>query len=152
MRPRSGFSLLELIIVLTLLATLTMIAAPRISVARERGSMSSARQQLSATLTSARAAAIQKGRPARLRVKDGVVSVWVLNMEDSVQVVAPTNYSDEYGVSLSPSRASDTLITFDPRGFARLADDAAFRFARGGLRDSVCLTRLGQLLPTGCVR
>ncbi len=151
MRHRPGFSMIELVTVVALVAIVAAMAAPSVSRAREQSSMTSARQQLTATLVSARASAIQKGRPARMRVHDNVVTVWVETMADSVQVVARTDFADEYGVQLAAA-SGDTLLSFDPRGFLapRLAQTARFRIERGASTDSVCVTTLGQLLPREC--
>lgn len=145
--------MIELLVVMALLVGLTMMAAPKISSARERSSLSSARQQLTATVAAARAAAVQKGRPSQLRVKNGVVSVWAADMAGNVQVVTQTSYATEYGVTLTLANASDTLITFEPRGFSRrMATPPRFVLQRGAMKDSVCLTVLGKLLPRGCVQ
>lgn len=151
MRHRPGFTLIELIIVVALVAIVTAMAAPTVNRAREQASMTSARQQLTATLVAARASAIQKGRPARMRVDGNVVTVWVETMADSVQVVARTDFAEEYGVDLVAATA-DTLLSFDPRGFLspRLAAAARYRIERGADTDSVCVTTLGQLLPREC--
>ena len=62
--------MLELMIVLLLLAGITAISAPRIASLRDSSNMASARAQLTATLATARAAALQKGRTA-LFIRNG---------------------------------------------------------------------------------
>ncbi|MHB1224842.1 MAG: GspH/FimT family pseudopilin [Gemmatimonadaceae bacterium] len=147
----SGFTLLELLIVVVISGMLAMMAAPRISAARNTANLVSAREQLSAAISTARAAAIQKGQPVTLRFTAAGPSATVVGRTGAqLRIVAPVDLRTQYGVTVSTR--TDT-IRFDSRGLAapKLGGRAVFRLtgAAGGV-DSVCVGVLGQIMPRGC--
>lgn len=147
----SGFTLMEILIVVVIGGILALIAAPRISEARNTANLVSAREQLSAAVSTARAAAIQKGEPVTLRFTAAGPSATMLGRTGTVlRIVPPVDLRAVYGVTVS---ASTDSIRFDSRGLAapKLRGRAVFRLtgAAGGV-DSVCVGLLGQIMPRGC--
>ena len=84
LRSRPGYTLTEMVIVVLMVGMLTMISLPKFSGLVERNKLSAAREEITAAIATARAAAVQKGQQitARLRFSDGK---WRL---DDVKVVA----------------------------------------------------------------
>ena len=105
-----------------------------------------------------RAASIQRGRAARVRIRNDTILVTVDT--GAVGSVSPARYTvlgpksllGEHGVTVTGAAASDTGIAFDSRGLAspRLDQRAVFILRRSTVRDSVCVSRLGMLLPARC--
>jgi prepilin-type N-terminal cleavage/methylation domain-containing protein len=161
-RGRSGFTLLELLIVLVIVGVLSIISLPKFNDWRDRGQITSARQTVAAAVATARAAAVQKGYPGYFIVNGDVISVEVDTLPGApllkLNVVPTVALDTEYATKLTlPDGSTSTVIRFDPRGFAspRLAPpsgEAAYiiRLSSGARRDSVCLARMGQILPRGC--
>jgi prepilin-type N-terminal cleavage/methylation domain-containing protein len=148
---RRGFSLLEMLIVMVIVAGLAIFSLPRFGGLRDRSRMTAARQEIEAGIATARAAAIQKGRTARFRLAAGFLTVTVDTTAGGAQktLIARHSLDSLHGVTTS---ATDTMITFDPRGFAqpRLAATGIFRVLGTGRRDSVCVTPAGQIMPRRC--
>ena len=146
-----GFTLLELVIVIVISGMLMMIAAPRISEARNTANLVSAREQVSAAISTARAAAIQKGEPVTVRFTAAGPSATIRGRTGAeVRIIPPVDLRSVYGVTVSTRTDS---IRFDSRGLAapKLSERAVFRMTGlGGGVDSVCVGVLGQIMPRGC--
>ena len=149
---RRGFSLLELLIVFVLVGILSMIAWPRMGQMRETYRIQSAKQQVMAAITTARAAAVQKGRTARFRVGGNVMSAVVrTSASDSAFVVRPRNMLQEFAVTIVPGNPADTLVTWEARGFGRVSPAPLRLIIQGATKaDTVCVGAIGQLMPRGC--
>ena len=135
---RKGFSLIELMLVCTIVGILTLMSMPRVHAMREAYGVRSARTELASAVATARSAAVQKGRVARLRVGDNTFSA-----------VVRTSAAE----SLFVSEPGDSVLTFGPRGFRttpRVARTQRFMLRRGASVDSLCVGMLGQILPRGC--
>jgi len=155
-RGAAGFTLVELLICLTLVGVLAALAGPPLAGLRGAQAVRGARGEVVATIEAARAAAVQRGRPARVVVRGNTMRALV---DDGTTagfvVVATADLHKEYGVVVSTGVRADTLIYFDARGLAnpRLGRDARYvvQSVAGPQRDSVCVSNLGLLLPPGCV-
>jgi prepilin-type N-terminal cleavage/methylation domain-containing protein len=148
---RKGFTLVEMLIVVVIIGGLTLFSIPKFAVLQERSKLTSARQEIEAALVTARAAAIQKGRVAKLHIANNKLSVTVIPVGGGVeQTVLPVMPLDSvYGITMT---VTDTLIVFDVRGFAspRLAATGMFKLIGRTRRDSVCISTTGQILSRGC--
>lgn len=150
---RDGFSLIEMMIVVVLLAAVTAMSAPKIAEIRHSSNMASARQQVTATLASARAAAIQKGRPALFIRNGNEIRATVPYGTDSQTVIVPrTDLNTEFRVRVEIGGAASDTIRFDSRGLAspRLTGTGIVHLVGSMRRDSVCVGVVGQLFPRGC--
>jgi hypothetical protein len=57
-----------------------------------------------------------------------------------------------YGVQLRPA-ASDETLRFDSRGFVPdRTDKVVYYLTVAGLKDSICVSRLGIVTKAGCVK
>jgi Tfp pilus assembly protein FimT len=141
-----------MLMVFVIMALLVAFSLPKFAVLQERSRLTSARQELEAAIATARAAAIQQGRTARVRFYSNQVQVLAVSSSSgTTTTVMPAMPLDSvYGVTLS---ASDTAIVFDSRGFAspRLGATGVFTLiGKNARRDSVCVTTAGQIMPRKC--
>ena len=157
-RPRGGFTMVELLLVIAMVGAVVAIAMPKMRGFRDTSAVRSARLELTTAIEAARAASIQRGRPARVRIMNDTVLVTVDTSAaggataSRYTVLGPKSLHREHAVSVTGRAASDTGVAFDSRGLAspRLAGTAVFVLERNGTRDSVCVSRLGMLLPSRC--
>ncbi|HEX5829940.1 MAG TPA: prepilin-type N-terminal cleavage/methylation domain-containing protein [Gemmatimonadaceae bacterium] len=160
---RTGFTLVEILIVITIVGILSAIAMPKITQWRARSRLTSARQVLTASIAMARAAAVQKGFTSRLRLGNNEILVEVDTSSvpgvPKLAIIKRVSLLEEYGATVVFVADSDVQSTmdlyYDPRGFAQprlpaVGGPNVFRLAAGARTDSVCLARLGQILPRGC--
>lgn len=153
-KRRSGFTLLEGIIVMSILAVLSAIGAPTLSDALRKRTTSSAADQFSAAHSLARATAVRYGRVARLHIAPSTRSFWIdvdtsatgINQRGTVGDVRQLDAVT--GLTMTSTR---TLLCFDARGLAATRDpcqagDAQVIIAMSGAADTVNTTVLGKVL------
>lgn len=152
-----GFSLFELLVVVAIIGALAALTLPKFTVIRDQNNVSGARARLESTIATARASAIHKGRLSLFVVSGNIVSVWSQDPTTGTwqQQVKPFNLSSVYpGVQVQLGGASLNHIYFEPRGLTysvnRPPSTLVFRVVGNTARDSVCVSRQGQLLPRGC--
>jgi Tfp pilus assembly protein FimT len=140
-----------LLIVVSVIGLLTLFSIPKFSRLVERNKLSAAREELSAAIATARAAAVQKGRTATLFLSGNQMWVTVVtsNSGATTTIVPVRSFSTLYNVSVT---ASSPTLTFDMRGFAnpRLATIGKFVISGASKKDSVCITTAGQIMPRSC--
>ena len=152
-RSRQGYTLTEMLIVVVIVGALTMFAIPKFSVVVQRNKLSAAREEITAAIATARAAAVQKGRSATFRIVSGnriAVTVVSADQSTTTTLVPAKSLMTLYNVSIAS--ATDSAITYDMRGFVtpRLSSTGMIKLRQGARRDSICLTRAGQIMPRGC--
>lgn len=155
---RAGFTLLEMMIVVVVIGIIAMLATPKLAHFRDQSALSAARQQMAATSDAARAAAIQRGRPAYVR---RVGSRLIAAVDTSTRGKAPSYMrvmvagplDTLFGVKLTGALPQDTAVWWDGRGFALPRPDSTVKFVvtnKAG-RDSVCISKFGIILPRRCM-
>ena len=153
-RSRRGYTLTEMLIVVSVVGLLTLFSLPKFRGLVERNKLTAAREELAAAIATARAAAVQKGRTATLFLSGNQMWVTVVtnNAGSTTTIVPVKSFGTLYNVSVSPKDPALTSVTFDMRGFAtpRLSQTGVFRMVRGTKKDSLCITTAGQLMPRGC--
>lgn len=148
MRQRPGFTFIEILIVMIIAGIVLAIAAPRLGTASSRSDVRSAKQEVAAYLSHARAAAIQQGREARFVVDGNNIRVIVDNGDGTWALAADHNVGAETGATLSATRDS---VRFDPRGLAIGNNPIATIVAtKNDFRDSVCVIGLGRIDTDRC--
>ena len=148
-RSRSGFTMLEMLTVMMIMGIVLAFGIPKFNSLRNSGRVGSAKVQMGTSLTTARAAAIQNGRPSRWTVVGNTITVQAQNAAGNwVNVGTPVDYYTQYNVSLS---ASPSTIEFDGRGLASGLTGTAKLYVRGITTDSICVTILGVVLRNGCL-
>ena len=140
-----------MLIVVSIIGLLTLFALPKFSGLVERNQLSAAREELSAAIATARAAAVQKGRTATLFLSGNQMWVTVVtsNAGATTTIVPMKSFTSLYKVSVT---ATEPSITFDMRGFAnpRLSTTGKFVITGASRKDSVCITTAGQIMPRSC--
>jgi Tfp pilus assembly protein FimT len=156
---RPGLTLPELLITFAVGAIVASLSAPMISRSRDQFAVRGARNEVVTVIEAARAASVQRSRPARFIVRGNQVMAIVDTggaggaATGTFTVLRPQGLDTAYRVRLAVALPTDTLIAFDSRGFAnpRLGHIARIRITGRVVVDSVCLTSFGQLLPKGCM-
>lgn len=144
-RQDAGFTLVEILVAVTVGLVLTGIAALNTSGARAGYSISSAERAVAAMAARARSHAVERGTHVLLHVNSSSDSVWVTAGADLVDGV---NLAREFGVDLTTESGSFTLC-FTPRGFAdpncgTMSGTQKLGFTRGGRSSFVTILPLGQ--------
>lgn len=145
---RSGFTLIEMMVVVALMAIMMTVAAPRIRSIRDRSNLRAARDEVATAFALARSAAVQKGIVATLTARGDSVSV---TLSSGQLVLAPRALDELYGASLRPV-AADQTVQFDSRGFAiNRPAQTQYVLSVGGASASVCVSKLGLVTKVGCI-
>ena len=151
---QSGFTLLEGIIVMSILAVLSAIGAPTLSDALRERTTSSAADQFAATHSLARATAVRYGRVAQLHISPNTKS-WYIEIDTSATGInqrAKVGHVRQLdavtGLTMTSTRS---LICFDARGLASTvtgceAGDAQVIFSMSTAADTINTTVLGKVL------
>jgi prepilin-type N-terminal cleavage/methylation domain-containing protein len=155
-RHRSGFTILELVVVMTIAGIIIAITGRGIASAYAGNNRTSASRVVSSTLFQARALAIQRSMRSTL-VRSGST---ILIFGDSgsaatrVQLGKTVDVNQRYGVTLtsnvSPAIPRDSIF-FDPRGVLTGAvTNYKIIVTKGTKADTVCVSGLGTTLARGC--
>ena len=145
---RSGFTLIEVLMVVVIAGLLIAMGVPKFTQLRESGRLKAAKTNMISTLTTARAAAIQNGRPARwIRINNQIIVQSTNNAGNFTTFMNPVDFEQKYKVTLN---STTTIVNFDARGFANGANNFKV-YIRGVTVDSVCMTNAGAVLLRGCL-
>ncbi|MEX2154159.1 MAG: type II secretion system protein [Gemmatimonadaceae bacterium] len=151
---KHGYTLAEVLIVVSIAGILAAVALPRLGRIRDAGQMSSATTRFTRAVMAARQASIQRGK--RSYFKHSGSSIWVIldttgNATDSVIVTASLSLQNLYGVEVT-APTGVTSIEYDPRGIATQPDKQVFKFKHlgSGKLDSLCVSRLGNTIREKC--
>lgn len=151
-----GFSLIEALIVVTLIGLLAALVFPTLSGARAKADLAAARDAFAATHALARQVAGQYGRLARIRIDPAANRFWVTVDTSTVPdrpawdtIGPPVDVAARFGgVRLDSNRRT---LCFDPNGLGTAAlecelPNATVIFQRQQFADTVTISRLGRLL------
>jgi prepilin-type N-terminal cleavage/methylation domain-containing protein len=155
-RSRRGFSLPELMVVITIIGLLTLMSIPKIRSFRSGNNLRSAKAQVASSLATARAAAIQKGRDARFIVQGNNLAVAVDTGAASgfqgFVVLSNVPIDDRYSATISLTNAADSVVSYDSRGFGATGSGTRAKYILRvqSMVDSVCVSQLGLINKRGC--
>lgn len=141
---RRGFSLVELLVALTVAAIVLGFALPRFAPMRQASNVRAANQVVNAYLNTARQTAVRRGQDVTFERTGNTVRVWTL-VNGAPRVVEPdVDLAESYGVTVEGSLGT---VRYNSRGFAwpRLGAEQRLRVYRGKNKDSVCVSTLGML-------
>jgi len=144
MRDRCGFTLLELVVVLALLAIAIGVAYPGARAASDAWAVRAARDAVASVLAGTRAAArAHRGAEVLIVVDEGAV------LTRSGARPRPERRLDlarDWGVSVaSPAFAGDTIaIRYDALGLGRIAN-RTLRFERGRAAAGITVSAYGRV-------
>ena len=143
---RSGFTVIELLIVIIIIGVLTGIALPKLSTAAQKSNVRSTRIELASMVTRARAAAIQRGCVDSLHINTSTSVAWVTACKLSGSgrdTVGPVdNLNKRFGVTLSTSK---TDYGYDPRGILVGFSGGTIAITGSGYSDSVVINNVGKV-------
>jgi prepilin-type N-terminal cleavage/methylation domain-containing protein len=150
---RGGFTLLEIIIVLALLAVIAAMGAPKLSAALRRRTTQTAADQFATAHSLARVTALRYGRVAQLHIDATTTRFWV-DVDTSANGVGQRatiwyerNLSQP-GLVMSSNRS---LLCFDARALPLVlgaceSGDATVIFTATDRADTVKTAALGKIL------
>jgi prepilin-type N-terminal cleavage/methylation domain-containing protein len=142
-RSRSGFTLVEALIVVVLLGLITLIGFPRISAAMVRSDLRSARTAVINLVATARAASVQMSRSTWIKFEDSTAYVFTQTGVTLDTIGTVQNLAAQYGVTV----AGADSIQFDPRGFgASFGDSTSVVLSRNSHSETVTLDGLGRVI------
>ena len=137
--PRAGTTLLELLVVCTLVALLAAVAAPATRAVVDAVQLRGAMSELAAACAAARQLAILRGQPVTVRVDDARGTVVVATPADTV---VHRDVGALFGVRLAATRDA---IVFAPTGLGYGAANLSVVVTRGRLADTLFVSRLGRV-------
>ncbi len=145
MRDRRGFTLVEIVIVIVLIALMAAFAIPRIGDALVKQNIRSARVAITTLHAKARAYAIQRARQVALVTRNN--EIYLISMTPVTDVVdtidAPVNLNTRYGVTVTTNNDS---IVFDPRGLGTATTTTDIVVSKNAYADTVKITPAGNIM------
>jgi prepilin-type N-terminal cleavage/methylation domain-containing protein len=148
-RSRSGFTLIEALIVVVILGLIVLLGYPKVGAAMAKTDLRSARTTVINLVATARAASVQTNRRTWIKFEGNKAYVLARPRQKAGAGTADTvgtvqNLSAQYGVTLAAVADS---IQFDPRGFgANLGDTSSVTLSRNGHAETVKLDGLGRVI------
>lgn len=146
--PRGGFTLIETLAVLVVIALGMLIALPRFADTVAQSNLSSARAKVISLYSSARASASSSGRSAWLHLTGNRVYVTAsprrkapIGANTIDTLTPPENVYTQYGVSVGYNTDS---VRIDPAGLGR--DSAVIVLTKGSRVDTVRISQYGRVL------
>src|SRR6478609_9679829 len=122
-RHRSGFTLFELLIVITLMGLVLAFAYPKISRTAKVASLRTARSSMITALNVTKSSAVTSGKCAYTKLTASSVTVFTTPCEGGtqIQIVSNRNFQNDYGVTLTLTKGGGSALSadsigFDPRG------------------------------------
>jgi prepilin-type N-terminal cleavage/methylation domain-containing protein len=147
MTRRTGFTLIEVLTVITIVGILLGVIVPRYG--RISGAMSvhSAKQEIAAMLSQGRATAIQTDQSVMVVHSGNALSLIAVSGTGSM-LISQQDLGSAFGVTFS---ATKDTVTYDSRGMLT-GNTVTLKYVVtiGDTRDSVCLLALGKVARTGC--
>lgn len=135
---RGGYSLLEQLVVLVVMAILLTLAGPRAASALDRAAVRDARMQLVSALGAARGSALARAERVSVAMDGDAGTLRVLSGTDTLLV---RSLRTELGVALASSR--DT-VTYGASGRGYGATNSTIVLSRGAAAETVFVARLGR--------
>jgi Tfp pilus assembly protein FimT len=158
LRARSGFTMIEIMTVMTMVVFMTAMSFPKLKETRRAASMQSARAHVESYLAVSRSIAVRTGGRTYLIRKNNQLRVLADSANTQVTVVRPIDLGEISQVKLSSNGTTqaDTIV-YDPRGLAvNLSETRKFYITvadgqfGAGVKDSVCVSRFGLAYDRNC--
>ena len=142
LQPPPGATLLEVIVVCTLIGVVTGTSLPFVRGGLDSLAVSAARDEVTAAGARTRALAVSRGG-ATLVIDPAGNQVWI--EVRGTPYALPTDFRNEFGVAISVD-GTDTVseITFDALGIGRVAS-RTIRITRGNAEAKLTISAFGRL-------
>lgn len=137
--PPTGATLIELLVTLAVLSTLSLMAIPASAYLRNHASVRSATTELTEALALARSSALAESRVVAVTIDSSAGRALVTAIADTLLDLP---LASRYGIALSSTRDS---IAYGPTGRGFGAANATITLRRGGAEDTVTISRLGRV-------
>lgn len=153
-RDRAGFTLMELLIAIAMMAVILAFSYPRISRMATAGSLRTARGSMISAVNVAKSAAVASGRCGYLRLSASEVTVFTVNCQGSgtqIEIVSNRNFANDYGVTVTMRKGGGSVRTadslgFDPRGIPMdHTQSTLFTITKGGEDRTVTVGLYGRI-------
>jgi len=146
---RSGFSIIELVVVLMVGSVLTSIAITEFNGVSGRFAVKGARQTLMSMHARARMQAVELGQTVKLNIDPVGDSIWLSRGAVVLDVV---DFGREFNVDVLTSSDAEIQVCMNPRGFADTGCNnfnapATITFVLTSDTTSVLILPLGQMAP-----
>lgn len=141
---RSGFTLVETLLVVVVAGIILAIGFPRMRDAKTRSDLRSARTTVASMYARARSAAVEANRTSSLRFNgNNAVVVRAQATGTVLDTVGPVqNLMSSYGVTIA---STSNQLDVDPRGLGANTGQVVIRLSRGGYTDSVVVSGFGRI-------
>jgi prepilin-type N-terminal cleavage/methylation domain-containing protein len=141
MRPsvNRGFTLLEVIVAVTIAGILLALALPRFASARDAHAVGGAMDVLSAEFSLARQTALSRRAPVAI-VFD--TAVGVVRVRSGAGPIRASDLWKSFGVTIAANRDS---AVYDPRGYGYGLSNLTVVVHRGHFVDTLTMSRLGRV-------
>src|SRR5881409_2521321 len=147
---RSGFTFVEILIVMIIIGLIAALGIPRIRSALQSQNVRSARAAVGTMVAKARAAAVQRSCRATLQLRSAGTA-WVTACKTTAigatgaldTLGGVENVAGRWNLTMSETRDS---VRFDPRGLNVDYQTTVVRFVSGSIRDSVIINQLGKVV------
>lgn len=135
----AGYTVLELVIVITISGLLLAIAVPRATLALDRISVRSAAGDVVATLSTARSLALAGHASVAVHVDS---AAGALRVQRGSEPLFSRGIGHAHGVRIASTRDS---LTYDSRGLGRGAANLSIVVRRRSAAETVFVSRLGRV-------
>jgi prepilin-type N-terminal cleavage/methylation domain-containing protein len=135
---RQGFTMIEALVVVTIIGVGSMIVFPRFGGSLEKANARAARDRLSSMLAMAKSNASLRGQAVSVKLSSNSATITL----GTSTVLTSVNFLDSYGVSVT----GPAEIAYSSRGFAtNLSAAQVYKMTRNNYADSICVSRIGQV-------
>lgn len=145
---RSGFTFVEILIVMVIIGIVAALGIPRIRDAVQKQNVRSARAAIGTMVAKARAVAVDRGCRSTLYVTSGSngkawVMACVTNGTGRETIGAVEELAARFNLTITAGKDS---IAFDPRGLATVNQTTVITFQSNAIKDSVVINGLGKVV------
>lgn len=145
---RSGFTLVEILIVIAIMSIVLGMSLPKMGNMNDRNQMRSAKDGIAAKMSTVRAQAIATGRTSTMYLAGDSIRYTLGTGTAEVAKGTVLNLYRQFGVKVTSSAIT---IAFDGRGMTT-GTAQKVKFTRGALTDSICISTIGLINRHGCAQ
>ena len=147
-KHRSGFTLVEILIVIAIMSIVLAFALPKMGNMNDRNQMRSAKDGIASRIATVRSVAIGTGRTATFYLAGDSIRYTTGSGAAEQPKGTTINLYKQFGVRVLSSAIT---IPFDGRGMTS-GNGQVVKFTRGLLTDSLCISPIGLINRHGCAK